>query len=81
MTAVQRLNEIEAQEKALADEKKKLLAGAKKEDLETVRRLCKLHGFTATNLRGCLVTRGKDDAHDSAVKKTRKPRAPKAATN
>lgn len=79
MSAVQRLNEIEAQEKALADEKKKLLAETKKDDLETVKKLCKQHGFTATQLRGYLVTRGKGATEDDAVKKTRKPRTPKAA--
>ncbi len=46
-------------------------------DLETVKKLCKRHGFTATQLRGFLKVKGKDDA----VKKTRKPRTPKAATN
>jgi hypothetical protein len=77
MSAVQRLNEIEAQEKALADEKKKLLAETKKDDLETVKKLCKKHRFTATQLRGFLKVKGKDEP----VKKTRKPRTPKAATN
>jgi len=28
-------------------------------DLETVKRLCKTHGFTSTMLRGCLKTREK----------------------
>lgn len=45
--ARKRLSEIEAQEKALADEKAKLLAASKDADLETVKRLCKQHGFTA----------------------------------
>ena len=41
--ATQRLTEIEAQEKALADDKKKLLAATKDADLETVKKLFKQH--------------------------------------
>jgi hypothetical protein len=72
--ATQRLTEIEAQEKALADEKSKLLKASKKDDLELVRKLCKQHGFTATNLRGCLNTRGKGEAVEKKAtpKKTTK---------
>jgi hypothetical protein len=72
--ATQRLTEIEAQEKALADEKAKLLKASKKDDLELVRKLCKQHGFTATNLRGCLNTRGKGEAVEKKAtpKKTTK---------
>jgi hypothetical protein len=72
--ATQRLTEIEAQEKALADEKAKLLKASKKTDLELVKKLCKQHGFTATNLRGCLTTRGKGEAVEKKVtpKKTTK---------
>jgi hypothetical protein len=72
--ATQRLTEIEAQEKALADEKSKLLKASKKDDLELVRKLCKQHGFTATNLRGCLNTRGKGEAVEKKTtpKKTTK---------
>ena len=62
--ATQRLTEIEAQEKALADEKAKLLKASKKTDLELVKKLCKQHGFTATNLRGCLTTRGKGETEE-----------------
>ena len=40
----------------------------KKSDLELVRKLCKQHGFTATNLRDCLVTRGKGEKEEKAVK-------------
>ena len=72
--ATQRLTEIEAQEKALADEKAKLLKASKKDDLELVKKLCKQHGFTATNLRGCLTTRGKGDAVE---KKTPAKKTPK----
>lgn len=54
----QRLEEIAAQEKALAYEKAKLLAESKDADLETVKKICKQHGFTATQLRGSLATKG-----------------------
>jgi hypothetical protein len=72
--ATQRLTEIEAQEKVLADEKAKLLKASKKTDLELVRKLCKQHGFTATNLRGYLTTRGKGDTGEkkAPTKKTTK---------
>ena len=72
--AKQRLNEIEAQERAFAEEKKQLLKETKKSDLELVRKLCKQHGFTPTNLRDCLVTRGKGEKEAKTVK-TKKPTA------
>lgn len=72
--ATQRLTEIEAQEKALADEKAKLLKASKKTDLELVRKLCKQHGFTATNLRGCLTTRGKGDAEEKKAPAKKTPK-------
>ena len=76
-TSQQRLNEIEAQEKALADEKAKLLEASKDADLETVKKLCKQHGFTATQLRSSLKKKGKSRATgDAAVKK---PAVKKAA--
>ncbi len=81
-TPQQRLNEIEAQEKALADEKAKLLKSSKKDDLALVRKLCKQHGFTATLLRGCLKTRGQGkESGDAAEKKpaAKKPAAKKTA--
>ena len=75
--ATQRLTEIEAQEKALADEKKKLLEASKDADLEMVKKLCKQHGFTATQLRGSLKAKGsKKPAAEGAVKK---PAAKKTA--
>jgi hypothetical protein len=80
--AQQRLKEIAAQEQALADEKKKLLDASKEEDLKTVRELCKQHGFTATQLRGCLAGKGKRKATgDTAAKKpaAKKTPAKKAA--
>ncbi len=70
-TPQQRLEEIAKQELALADEKAKLLAASKDADLDTVKKLCKQHGFTATQLRGCLATKGKKKpaAAEGAVKK------------
>jgi hypothetical protein len=66
----QRLAEIEAQEKVLADEKVTLLAESKDSDLEIVKKLCKQHGFTATQLRGHLATKGRKKAVlDQAVAK------------
>ena len=79
--AQQRLKEIAAQEQALADEKKKLLDASKEEDLKTVRELCKQHGFTATQLRGALATKGKrKPKSDTAAKKpaAKKPAAKKS---
>jgi hypothetical protein len=77
MSTTQRLSEIEAQEKALADEKAKLLAASKDADLEMVKKLCKQHGFTATQLRGCLKVKGKGKATgEKATKKTAAKKAP-----
>ena len=78
-TASQRLAEITAQQEALKVEAQKLLAESKDADLETVKRLCKQHGFTATNLRGYLAVKGKKTtvaktAKRPAAKKTAKPK-------
>jgi hypothetical protein len=76
-TPQQRLEEISKQKKALADEEAQLLAASKDADLETVKKLCKQHGFTATQLRGSLKAKGsKKPAAEGAVKK---PAAKKAA--
>jgi len=78
MSTTQRLSEIEAQEKALADEKAKLLAESKDADLELVKKLCKQHGFTATQLRGSLKSKGKTKAtvDKAAAKKTAAKKTP-----
>jgi hypothetical protein len=78
MSTTQRLTEIEAQEKALAEEKAKLLAASKDADLEMVKKLCKQHGFTATQLRGCLKVKGKGkvSGDKAAAKKTAAKKAP-----
>jgi len=75
-TASQRLAEITAQQEALKVEAEKLLAETKDTDLATVRRLCKQHGFTATNLRGYLAVKGKKT---TAAKTAKKPAAKKTA--
>jgi hypothetical protein len=74
----QRLNEIAEQEKKLADEKSKLLEASKDADLEMVKKLCKQHGFTATQLRGSLKVKGKAKAkgEKAAAKKTAAKKAP-----
>ena len=80
-TTQQRLNEIAEQEKKLADEKAKLLEASKDADLEMVKKLCKQHGFTATQLRSSLKKKGKSRATgDAAAKKpaTKKTAAKKA---
>jgi len=47
-----------------------LLAASKDADLETVKRLCKQHGFAAIQLRGSLRSKGRTKAKgDSAAKK------------
>ena len=80
MSEVQkRLNEIEAQAKALEDEKKKLLEASKDADLELVKKLCKQHGFTATQLRGSLKSKGKPKATGEKAA-AKKPAAKKVTT-
>lgn len=78
--AQKRLDEIEAQEKALATEKERLLEASKAADLEVVRALCKRHGFTATQLRGYLRSKGKTKAGSAARKPAAKKPAAKKTT-
>jgi hypothetical protein len=82
-TTQQRLNEIAIQEKQLADERVKLLAESKEADLELVKKLCKQHGFTATQLRSSLKTKGKNKATGDAPEKitTRKTGRPRKSTS
>jgi hypothetical protein len=70
--AQKRLIEIEAQEKALAEEKAKLLAANKEADLETVKRLIKMHDFSPTDLRGVLKAKRKRTTDAKATDSTRK---------
>jgi hypothetical protein len=74
----QRLNEITAQEKELADEKAKLLAATRTADLETVKSLIKLHGFSPTELRSVLKAKRKRKAGGNASRKT--PATPRKST-
>jgi hypothetical protein len=74
----QRLNEITAQEKKLADEKAKLLAATRTADLETVKSLIKLHGFSPTELRSVLKAKRKRKAGGNASRKT--PATPRKST-
>ena len=46
--------ELEAALKAIEQERLELLVKTKEQDLETVRNLCKDHGFTASDLKGYL---------------------------
>jgi hypothetical protein len=58
-----------------------LLAASKDADLEIVKKLCKQHGFTATQLRSVLAKKGKrKPAAESAVKKAPVKRAAKKKT-
>lgn len=80
-TPQQRLEEIAEQEKKLAEEKKKLLEASKDADLEMVKKLCKQHGFTATQLRGSLKAKGSKKTAAATEKKpaAKKPAAKKTA--
>jgi hypothetical protein len=69
------VEQIDAEIAALAEERKKMLEETKATDLELVKKLCKQHGFTATNLRGAL----KDKAKKSTLE-VKKPAAKKTTT-
>ncbi len=73
-TPQQRLEEIAAQRKALADEEAKLLAASKDADLELVKKLCKQHGFTATQLRSSLATKGRKKTTATTTRRKRTPK-------
>ncbi len=77
-TPQQRLEEIAKQKKALADEEAQLLAASKDADLETVKKLCKQHGFTATQLRGSLKAKGSKKPAAGAAKNPAAKKAPAA---
>ena len=53
--------------KSIADAEKAKKNEAKEEDLKTVKRLCRLHGFTASNLKGFLKTRKKAEKKPGEV--------------
>ena len=53
------VEEIDAAIETLQQERANALKAQRDADLETVKKLCKTHGFTSTMLRGCLKTRKK----------------------
>lgn len=63
----------DALEKSSETRRKELLAKMREPDLEAVKTLCARHGFTATDLRGYLKTKGggkKPAAKKSAARKS-----------
>ena len=67
MSAVKTVDQLDAEIKALLAQREAALVASKEADLETVKRLCKQHGFTATQLRGVLKTRAKNKRDDGVV--------------
>ena len=61
------VDELDAEIKALLAQRDEALKASKDADLETVKRLCKQHGFTATQLRSCLKTRAKNKKDDESA--------------
>ena len=74
-TDTQTVEDIDTELARLQKLKEQKLEASKAVDLETVKKLCKQHGFTATNLRGFLATKGKGK---TVAKK--KPAAKKATS-
>ena len=72
------VEEIDAAIAELNKAKKEKLVESKAADLELVKKLCKQHGFTATNLRGYLKTKGKKIAEGDEAEK--KPAAKKTSS-
>lgn len=68
MTDTKTVEQIDAEMQALATKRKELLEAKKDSDLELVKKLCKQHGFTATQLRSALKAKGKTTK--PAAKKT-----------
>ena len=74
MNSPKSVDQIDAEIKELQAQRDEALKASKDADLETVKRLCKQHGFTATQLRGCLKTRAKTKKEEDAEAGT-KPNA------
>jgi hypothetical protein len=73
------VDELDAEIKALLAQRDEALKASKDTDLETVKRLCKQHGFTATMLRGHLKTKGKAkkiEDGDTGAEKSATAKAP-----
>ena len=65
------VDQIDADIAKLTKEKDDRLKASKDADLDTVKKLCKQHGFTATQLRSVLAKKGKrKPAAGGAAKKT-----------
>jgi hypothetical protein len=75
MSSSKTVDQLDAEIKALLAQREAALVASKEADLETVKRLCKQHGFTATQLRGVLKTRGrsKKDENSADVVGTKAP--------
>ena len=67
MSSPKTVDQLDAEIKALLAQREAALVASKEADLETVKRLCKQHGFTATQLRGVLKTRAKNKRDDGGV--------------
>ena len=74
------VEELDAAIKELNEQRDAALKASKDADLNTVKRLCKQHGFTATQLRGCLKTRAKTKKEEDAEEETKTTIKPKTAT-
>ena len=61
------VDELDAAIKELQTQREAALVASKEADLETVKRLCRQHGFTATQLRGVLKTRGRSKKEDGSA--------------
>jgi transposase-like protein len=67
MSSSKTVDQLDAEIKALLAQREAALVASKEADLETVKRLCRQHGFTATQLRGVLKTRAKNKRDDGGV--------------
>jgi transposase-like protein len=79
MTTPKTVDELDAEIRALQAQREAALVASKEADLETVKRLCKQHGFTATQLRSSLKTRAKNKKADDETAAT-KPTTTKKPT-
>jgi hypothetical protein len=77
MSEVKTIEQIEAEILKLSAEKMELLKASKDADFETVKKLCKQHGFTATSLRSVL---GKKKAVKVKATPATKSKAPAKKT-
>jgi hypothetical protein len=67
MSSSKTVDQLDAEINALLAQREAALVASKEADLETVKRLCKQHGFTATQLRGVLKTRAKNKRDDGGI--------------